>query len=99
MANKEVEVEEVDNKLPFITIGDIQLTADELPDADSKRWFAQLQELTQIKAQQIYGLEKTQVGIDGFASKLVARYHEGNPPVVKGEGEEESSTESEEDSE
>ena len=49
--------------------------------------------------QQIYGLEKTQVGIDGFASKLVARYHEGNPPVVKGEGEEESSTESEEDSE
>jgi len=83
MAKKEVEVE--DNKLPFITIGDIQLTADELPDADSKRWFAQLQELTQIKAQQI-------------ASKLVARYHEGNPPVVKGEGEEESSTESEEDS-
>tara|TARA_Y100000588_G_scaffold367769_1_gene434883 strand:+ start:6050 stop:6349 length:300 start_codon:yes stop_codon:yes gene_type:complete len=99
MANKEVEVEEVDNKLPFITIGDIQLTADELPDADSKRWFAQLQELTKIKAQQIYGLEKTQVGIDGFASKLVARYHEGNPPVVNGEGEEESNTGSEEDSE
>ena len=97
MANKEVEVE--DNKLPFITIGDIQLTADELPDADSKRWFAQLQELTKIKAQQIYGLEKTQVGIDGFASKLVARYHEGNPPVVRGEGEEESNTGSEEDSE
>ena len=95
MVNKEVEVEEVDNKLPFITIGDIQLTADELPDADSKRWFAQLQELTKIKAQQIYGLEKTQVGIDGFASKLVARYHEGNPPVVKGEGEEESNTGSE----
>ena len=95
MANKEVEVEEVDNKLPFITIADIQLTADELPDADSKRWFAQLQELTQIKAQQIYGLEKTQVGIDGFASKLVARYHEGNPPVVRGEGEEESNTGSE----
>lgn len=95
MANKEVEVEEVDNKLPFITIGDIQLTADELPDADSKRWFAQLQELTKTKAQQIYGLEKTQVGIDGFASKLVARYHEGNPPVVKGEGEEESNTGSE----
>ena len=54
---------------------------------------------TKTKAQQIYGLEKTQVGIDGFASKLVARYHEGNPPVVRGEGEEESNTGSEEDSE
>jgi hypothetical protein len=85
--------EENINNSPFITIGDIQLTADELPDADSKRWFAQLQALTQIKAQQVFELEKTQVGIDGFAAKLVARYNEGTEGLEEVKADEEEVTE------
>ena len=70
-------VEENINNSPFITIGDVQVTADELPDADSKRWFAQLQVLNQQKAKQAFDLERTQVAINGFNTLIVERYNEG----------------------
>ena len=84
--------EEENNTSPFITINGIQLTADELPDTECRRWFAQLQILNQQKAKQAFDLERTQIAIDGFSAKLVDRYNEEEE--VK-----ESSTESDEDSE
>ena len=78
---------------PYITIGDVQLTIDELPDADSKRWFSQLQQLIQEKTERAFALERTNVGIDGFIFKIVTRYNENKEPTPVN-GEDESTLES-----
>tara|TARA_R110001606_G_scaffold85045_4_gene193046 strand:+ start:1986 stop:2243 length:258 start_codon:yes stop_codon:yes gene_type:complete len=78
-----------ETQVPSITIGGVQISVDELPEGDARRWFAQVQHLTQKKAGQVFDLERTQVAIDGFVVKLVA--------TVNKEGEE-LPTESDKDS-
>lgn len=78
-----------ETQVPYITIDGVQISVDELPEGDARRWFAQVQHLTQKKASQVFDLERTQVAIDGFAARLVA--------TVNNEGEE-LPTESDKDS-
>ena len=85
--------EVVKQQKPYITIDGVQLTVDELPDADSKRWFSQLQQLIQEKTERAFALERTNVGIDGFIFKIVTRYNENKEPTPVN-GEDESTLES-----
>ena len=83
---------------PFITIGDVQISVDDLPE-EARGIFGRLQRLNQKKANIVLDLEEIQAGINFFSNRIVDIVNEDNDPAVNGEGEEESSSESDEDSE
>ena len=65
---------------PFITIDDVQISVDELPD-EAKGIFGRLQRLNQKKANLVLDLEEIQAGINFFSGRIV--------DVVNDEGSEE----------
>ena len=91
-------VEEAVEQKPFITINDVQLTVDELPE-EGQAIFGRLQRLNQKKANLVLDLEELQAGINFFSNRIVDIVNEDNAPAINGEGEEESSSESDKDSE
>ena len=90
--------EETVEQKPFITINDVQISVEDLPE-EARGVFGRLQRLNQKKANTVLDLEEIQAGINFFSNRIVDIVNEDNDPAVNGEGEEESSTESEEDSE
>ena len=90
--------EETVEQKPFITINDVQISVDDLPE-EARGIFGRLQRLNQKKANIVLDLEEIQAGINFFSNRIVDIVNEDNDPAVNGEGEEESSSESDEDSE
>ena len=62
--------EEVQNEMPYITIDDVQISVDELPD-EAKGIFGRLQRLNQKKANLVLDLEELQAGINFFSGRIV----------------------------
>ena len=85
--NEEVQEQQ---QQPYITIDDVQISVDELPD-EAKGIFGRLQRLNQKKANLVLDLEELQAGINFFSGRIV--------DIVNNEGssEETSSDDSEED--
>ena len=90
--------EETLEQKPFITINDVQISVDDLPE-EARGIFGRLQRLNQKKANIVLDLEEIQAGINFFSNRIVDIVNEDNAPTINGEGEEESSSESDEDSE
>jgi len=65
---------------PYITIDDVQISVDDLPD-EAKGIFGRLQRLNQKKANLVLDLEEIQAGINFFSGRIV--------DVVNDEGSEE----------
>ena len=63
-------VEEAIEKKPFITIDDVQMTVDELPE-EGQAIFGRLQRLNQKKANLTLDLEEIQASINFFSSRIV----------------------------
>ena len=81
---------EEEMNMPYITIDDVQISVDDLPD-EAKGIFGRLQRLNQKKANLVLDLEEQQAGISFFSGRIV--------DIVNNEGssEETSSDDSEED--
>ena len=82
---------------PFITINDVQISVDDLPE-EARGIFGRLQRLNQKKANIVLDLEEIQAGINFFSNRIVDIVNEDSEPTPIN-GEEESSSESDEDSE
>ena len=78
--NEEVQQEQQQQQQPYITIDDVQISVDELPD-EAKGIFGRLQRLNQKKANLVLDLEEIQAGINFFSGRIV--------DVVNDEGSEE----------
>ena len=63
-------VEEAIEKKPFITIDDVQMTVDELPE-EGQAIFGRLQRLNQKKANLTLDLEEIQASINFLSSRIV----------------------------
>ena len=87
-------VDETLEQKPFITIDDVQINIEDLPE-EGQGVFGRLQRLNQKKANIVLDLEEIQAGINFFSNRIVDIVNEDNAPAVNGEGEEESNTESE----
>ena len=96
MAKKEVE--EVVEQRPYITIDDVQISVDELPE-EGQGIFGRLQRLNQKKANIVLDLEEIQAGINFFSNRIVDIVNEDKAPAINGEGKKESSSKSDKDSE
>ena len=73
MAKKEtVEVEQVK---PFITIDDVQISVEDLPE-EGQGIFGRLQRLNQKKANIVLDLEEIQAGINFFSNRIVSIVNE-----------------------
>ena len=77
MANEEVILEEP-NK-PFLTIDDIQVFIEDLPE-EGQQIFGRLQRLNQKKVDAVLDLEELQAGINFFSNRIVAIYNEEVSP-------------------
>ena len=86
--------EETVEQKPFITIDDVQINIEDLPE-EGQGVFGRLQRLNQKKANIVLDLEEIQAGINFFSNRIVDIVNDDNAPAVNGEGEEESNTESE----
>ena len=62
--------EEVVEQKPYITINDVQISVDDLPD-EAKGIFGRLQRLNQKKANTVLDLEEIQAGINFFSNRIV----------------------------
>jgi len=71
---------EEETNMPYITIDDVQISVDDLPD-EAKGIFGRLQRLNQKKANLVLDLEEIQAGINFFSGRIV--------DVVNDEGSEE----------
>ena len=78
--NEEVQQEQQQQQQPYITIDDVQISVDELPD-EAKGIFGRLQRLNQKKDNLVLDLEEIQAGINFFSGRIV--------DVVNDEGSEE----------
>ena len=78
---------------PFVTINDVQINIEDLPE-EGQGIFGRLQRLNQKKANIVLDLEEIQAGINFFSNRIVDIVNEDKSPAVNGEGEEESSSES-----
>ena len=68
MAEQETEV--VDSNKPFITIDDVQVFIEDLPE-EGQQIFGRLQRLNQKKANIVLDLEELQAGINFFSNRIV----------------------------
>jgi len=82
MANEEVILEEP-NK-PFITIDDVQVFVEDLPE-EGQQIFGRLQRLNQKKANIVLDLEELQAGINFFSNRIVALYNDEESPLEETE--------------
>ena len=83
---------------PFVTINDVQINIEDLPE-EGQGIFGRLQRLNQKKVNLTLDLEEVQAGINFFSNRIIDIVNEDNAPAINGEGEEESSSESDNDSE
>ena len=83
---------------PFVTINDVQINIEDLPE-EGQGIFGRLQRLNQKKANIVLDLEEIQAGINFFSNRIVDIVNEDKAPTINGEGEEESSSVSDKDSE
>jgi len=83
---------------PFVTIDDVQINIEDLPE-EGQGVFGRLQRLNQKKANLVLDLEEIQAGINFFSNRIVDIVNEDKAPAINGEGEKESSSESDKDSE
>ena len=90
-------VEEATEQKPYITINDVQISVDDLPD-EAKGIFGRLQRLNQKKANTVLDLEEIQAGINFFSNRIVDIINEA-AEATPINGEDESVLESDEDSE
>ena len=84
MAKKEVE--EVVEQVPYITIDDVQISVDELPE-EARGIFGRLQRLNQKKVNLTLDLEEVQAGINFFSNRIVDIVNEDNTTPINGEDE------------
>ena len=89
--------EETVEQKPFITIDDVQINIEDLPE-EGQGVFGRLQRLNQKKANIVLDLEEIQAGINFFSNRIVDIVNE-DKETTPVNGEEESSSESDEDSE
>ena len=89
--------EETVEQKPFVTIKDVQISVDDLPE-EARGIFGRLQRLNQKKANIVLDLEEIQAGINFFSNRIVDIVNE-DKETTPVNGEEESSSESDEDSE
>ena len=89
--------EETVEQKPSITIDDVQISVDDLPE-EARGIFGRLQRLNQKKANIVLDLEEIQAGINFFSNRIVDIVNE-DKETTPVNGEEESSSESDEDSE
>lgn len=82
MANEEVTLEELDK--PFITIDDVQVFVEDLPE-EGQQIFGRLQRLNQKKANLVLDLEELQAGINFFSNRIVALYNDEESPLEETE--------------
>ena len=61
---------EMQQQQPYITIDDVQISVDDLPD-EAKGIFGRLQRLNQKKANLVLDLEELQAGINFFSNRIV----------------------------
>ena len=83
---------------PYVTINDVQINIEDLPE-EGQGIFGRLQRLNQKKVNLTLDLEEVQAGINFFSNRIIDIVNEDNAPAINGEGEEESSSESDKDSE
>ena len=76
MVEKETEV--VDSNKPFITIDDVQVFIEDLPE-EGQQIFGRLQRLNQKKANIVLDLEELQAGINFFSNRIVELYNVDAP--------------------
>ncbi len=76
MTEEKVVMEE-SNK-PFITIDDVQVFIEDLPE-EGQQIFGRLQRLNQKKANVTLDLEELQAGINFFSGRIVEIYSEDAP--------------------
>ena len=62
-------------KKPFVTIDDVQVYIDDLPE-EGKQIFGRLQRLNQKKANAQLDVEEYQAGINFFSNRLITLYNE-----------------------
>ena len=60
---------------PFVTIDDVQVYIDDLPE-EGKQIFGRLQRLNQKKANAQLDVEEYQAGINFFSNRLITLYNE-----------------------
>ena len=89
--------EETVEQKPYITIDDVQISVEDLPE-EGQGIFGRLQRLNHKKANLVLDLEELQAGINFFSNKIVAIVNEAKEPAPIN-GEDESALESDEDSE
>ena len=90
MATKDTE--ETVGQKPFITIDDVQISVEDLPE-EGQGIFGRLQRLNHKKANLVLDLEELQAGINFFSNRIVSLYND-----VSSEGETESNEVSTEES-
>ena len=79
--------EEVIEQKPYITIDDVQISVEDLPE-EGQGIFGRLQRLNHKKANLVLDLEELQAGINFFSNKIVAIVNEAKEPTpVNGEDE------------
>ena len=61
---------EESQQTPYITIDDVQISVDDLPE-EAKGIFGRLQRLNQKKANLVLDLEELQAGINFFSNRIV----------------------------
>ena len=64
------EAQQEQQQQPYITIDDVQISVDDLPD-EAKGIFGRLQRLNQKKANLVLDLEELQAGINFFSNRIV----------------------------
>ena len=67
-----------DSNKPFITIGDVQVFVEDLPE-EGQQIFGRLQRLNQKKVNAVLDLEELQAGINFFEGRIVDIYSYDEP--------------------
>jgi len=63
--------EEVQNPKPFITIDDVQINVEDLPE-DGQAIFGRIQRLNQKKVNLVLDLEEVNAGLTSFTSSIIS---------------------------
>ena len=90
--------EEITDKKPSITIDGVQISVDELSER-GKAIFGRLVRVINKEINAGLDLEEHRASKLHYENLIKAIYDEDNAPAINGEGEEESSSESDKDSE
>jgi hypothetical protein len=78
VAKQEEVNQDFDSSKPFITIDDVQVFVEDLPE-EGQQIFGRLQRLNQKKANIVLDLEELQAGINFFSNRIVELYNVDAP--------------------